>query len=165
MTASNQSSSADTAKLPPAREIQTLIEDLTTPDWDTKKAFASHRRAWIVQCLRTVLSQINAAPAATTELTCEFAQMLPGGKLDDSTYEKIETALDNADAPCTKDGKWLSLHERIAALTSTEPQTVGIIERLCKPETGGTIVDVLADYRAIRRDALALSRGQKEGER
>lgn len=50
------------------------------------------------------------------DLTCDFAQSLPGGKLDDSTYEKIETALDRADAPCMKDGKWLSLHERIAAL-------------------------------------------------
>ena len=51
------------------------------------------------------------------ELTADFAQSLPGGKLDDSTYSKIEDALDRIDAPMTgDDGRWLSLHERIAAL-------------------------------------------------
>lgn len=52
------------------------------------------------------------------ELTADFVRALPGGKLDDSQYEEIETALDRADAPCqATDGRWLTLAERVAALT------------------------------------------------
>lgn len=43
------------SRLPPEKEIRALIDDFIVPDWDTKKAFASHRRAWIVQCLLAVL--------------------------------------------------------------------------------------------------------------
>lgn len=43
-------------ELPAAKEIEALISDFTEPDWDTKTAFASHRRSWIVQCLRAALS-------------------------------------------------------------------------------------------------------------
>lgn len=51
------------------------------------------------------------------ELTADFTQSLPGGRLDDSTYEKIEAALDRINAPATsEDDKWLSLHERVGAL-------------------------------------------------
>lgn len=60
----------------------------------------------------------------STDLTADFAQSLPGGELDDSTYSKIEDALDRISAPMTADdGRWLSLHERIDALQtpSTEP--------------------------------------------
>lgn len=50
----------------------------------------------------------------TDELTADFARALPGGKLDDSTYEAIESALDKAGAPCqASDGRWLNLPERI----------------------------------------------------
>lgn len=38
-----------------------------------------------------------------------------------------------------------------------QPSWQPIIERLCKPESGHTIHDVVANYRAIRRDALAIS--------
>jgi hypothetical protein len=52
----------------------------------------------------------------TDELTADFTRSLPGGKMDDSTYEAIESALDKADAPMqTTDGRWLSLAERVAA--------------------------------------------------
>src|SRR4051812_6110102 len=43
-------------ELPAAKEIEALISDFTEPDWDTKTAFASPRRSWIVQCLRAALS-------------------------------------------------------------------------------------------------------------
>lgn len=53
----------------------------------------------------------------TDELTADFTRSLPGGKLDDSTYEAIESALDKADAPMHgDDGRWLSLAERVAAV-------------------------------------------------
>lgn len=50
----------------------------------------------------------------TEELKADFVRSLPGGKLDDSDYEAIETALDKAGAPCqASDGRWLGLAERI----------------------------------------------------
>lgn len=42
--------------LPPRREIQNLIDDFIVPDDDTERAFASHRRSWVVQCLQAALS-------------------------------------------------------------------------------------------------------------
>jgi len=51
------------------------------------------------------------------ELTADFAKALPGGCLDDSTFEQIETVLDRLNAPCRGPrGAWLTLPERIAGL-------------------------------------------------
>lgn len=41
---------------------------------------------------------------------------LPDGTLDESTFWQIETALDQADAPCMEGNRWLTLPERIIAL-------------------------------------------------
>ena len=49
-------------------------------------------------------------------LVATMTRALPDGKMDDSTFEQIETALDHADAPCMEDNRWLTLPERIAAL-------------------------------------------------
>jgi hypothetical protein len=65
-------------------------------------------------------------------LTVDFAQALPDGRLDDATYEKIEAALDKADAPSTKNGKWLSLHERIAALALSRPAPQAAADPICR---------------------------------
>ena len=58
------------------------------------------------------------------ELKPDFLRSLPGGSLDDSTFQAIEDALDRADAPCRADGdkgRWLTLTERIAALAAPTP--------------------------------------------
>lgn len=51
----------------------------------------------------------------------------------------------------------------VQSLNAAQPSWQPIIERLCKPEAGHTIHDVVANYRAIRRDALALSSTQSDG--
>ncbi len=50
-------------KLPPVHEIKALIQDFETPDDDTERAFASHRRKWILWCLEACLS-LGAQPQA-----------------------------------------------------------------------------------------------------
>lgn len=62
--------------------------------------------------------QCRAAPAGSGEvLTADMTKALPGGALDDTTFQQIEDALDRADAPMRDEsGKWLTLSERIAAL-------------------------------------------------
>jgi hypothetical protein len=58
-----------------------------------------------------------AGPISGYELTADFVRALPGGKMDDSAFEAIETALDRADASCRdEDGRWLTLPERVADL-------------------------------------------------
>jgi hypothetical protein len=50
-------------------------------------------------------------------LTADFARAFPGGAVEDSTIEAIETTLDHFDAPCRDNvGRWLTLPERIEAL-------------------------------------------------
>jgi hypothetical protein len=49
-------------------------------------------------------------------LTAEMTRGLPDGKMDDSTYEQIEVALDRVCAPCKMGTKWLTLAQRIDAL-------------------------------------------------
>lgn len=51
-----------------------------------------------------------------TELTADFTRALPGGKLDDATYEAIESALDRAGATIQDGPRWLTLAERVDAL-------------------------------------------------
>lgn len=46
----------------------------------------------------------------------DYINPLLGGIVDDSTYEQIEQALDKILAPARKDGKWLSVVERIKCL-------------------------------------------------
>lgn len=54
--------------------------------------------------------------ASPPPLTPDFAQSLPGGKMDNATYAAIEDALDKIDAPMqSESGAWLTLPERIAA--------------------------------------------------
>jgi len=52
----------------------------------------------------------------THDLKMTCARLLPGGKMDDSTYEQIEDALDKIEAPMTEGGRWLTLVERILAI-------------------------------------------------
>lgn len=61
-------------------------------------------------------------------LSADMLRSLPGGQMDDSTFEAVETALDQAAAPMREGeaGRWLTLPERVAALaaagaTSVEP--------------------------------------------
>jgi hypothetical protein len=64
---------------------------------------------------------VYAQPQTAPELTATCQKLLPGGIIDDATYAEIEDALDRADAPATVGGRWLKLHERIAALTAERP--------------------------------------------
>jgi hypothetical protein len=58
----------------------------------------------------------QAADAA--DLVPTMARGLPGGVMDESTYQAIEDALDRVSAPCTaSDGRWLTLPERVLALS------------------------------------------------
>lgn len=52
----------------------------------------------------------------SADLTADFARALPGGKLDDATYETIESALDRAGATIQDGPRWLTLPERVDAL-------------------------------------------------
>ena len=61
-----------------------------------------------------LVSEERARIAAS--LTRTMQQSLPGGRLDDSSYENVERALDEAGAPLRQGERWLSLHERITAL-------------------------------------------------
>lgn len=55
-------------------------------------------------------------------LEANFTRSLPGGKMDDSTYEQIENALDKIEAPMrSPEGKWLTLVERILAIGPLTP--------------------------------------------
>ena len=50
------------------------------------------------------------------DLHADFTRALPGGKLDDATYEAIESALDRAGATIQDGPRWLTLAERVDAL-------------------------------------------------
>lgn len=107
------------------------------------------------------------------ELTADFVRALPGGKLDDSQYEEIETALDRADAPCqATDGRWLTLAERVAALTLPPVPGVDreVVARIIHPKALRTAEEWMVEpwcsdfvaanneveyYEAERRVALA----------
>jgi hypothetical protein len=66
---------------------------------------------------RKALAALSTPSPERAELTADFAKAFPGGAVDNSTFEAIESALDKADAPCQgPDGRWLTLPERIAAL-------------------------------------------------
>lgn len=87
------------------------------------------RRAYMVM----VDARPNNGPAAEgatlgegRELRPDFANALPGGALDLSTFQEIENALDAADAPMQVEGKWLTLPQRIAAMCEA-PQRGGWI--------------------------------------
>jgi hypothetical protein len=67
-----------------------------------------------------VVERLNAPPALPT-LMADFTKSLPGGALDDSTYEQIEDALDAIDAPMTDGPRYMTLVERIKALRPTLP--------------------------------------------
>lgn len=91
----------------------------------------------ILKALAT--SSPSPAQGGDTELKPDFLRSLPGGSLDDSTFQAIEDALDRAEAPCRADGdkgRWLTLPERIAAL-SASPQ----------PEAGEARIDYLRKSR------------------
>lgn len=64
--------------------------------------------------------RIDVPSTPTQPAAADFARALPGGQMDDSTFEAIEDALDRADTPSMIDGRWLTLPERIAALP-TQP--------------------------------------------
>lgn len=62
------------------------------------------------------------------ELKPDFLRALPGGTMDDSTFQDVEDALDRAGAPCRADGdkgRWLTLAERVAALSQPGPASEG----------------------------------------
>jgi hypothetical protein len=110
-------------------------------------------------------------PSAVAALTCDFQRGLPGGALDDSDYEAIESALDAIDAPMTDRGRWLSLVERVRAVRKSEvlenvtaslAAAISLLER--SPKTAAPsdkmFDQMLADYRAsLGRARAALSDG------
>jgi hypothetical protein len=65
--------------------------------------------------------QEDSSPQTAPELTATCQKLLPGGIIDDATYAEIEDALDRAEAPSIVGGRWLKLHERIAALAAERP--------------------------------------------
>jgi hypothetical protein len=77
-------------------------------------------RLWLRSWQKEVAA-LRAEPQTAPELTATCQKLLPGGIIDDATYAEIEDALDRADAPATVGGRWLKLHERIAALTAERP--------------------------------------------
>lgn len=81
-------------------------------------------RKWSPLC-QAILASLSTPTAPVETLTFDMTKALPGGSIDNSTFEDIEFALDRADAPSRVDGKWLTLPERIAALT-TPPARVAI---------------------------------------
>jgi len=67
-------------------------------------------------CTITVTQRGRAV--ARGDLVATMTRGLPDGRMDDSTFEDVETALDRADAPCMDGDRWLTLPERIAAITT-----------------------------------------------
>jgi len=66
-------------------------------------------------------------------LVADMTRALPGGTMDDSTFEAIEEALDRADAPSMDGSRWLTLPERISALRSESVKpAAGEIEQIAK---------------------------------
>lgn len=88
------------------------------------------RRLWwqaeYVPAIRREIERLEKAGFTVTvpELTATCTKLLPGGKLDDSTYSEIEDALDRIEAPMTDGGRWLTLAERIAAIRLNDPAKV-----------------------------------------
>lgn len=75
-----------------------------------------------IDALAAHAAQPASEPMVTDGLIMDFQRSLPGGTLDDATYDAIETALDQADAPCTgADGRWLKLHERVMGIIAVSP--------------------------------------------
>lgn len=109
---------------------------LATEDVDALQAIGDefgvrageNRVAGVRRILTEQRSQIEAAQlpidrAAVDTLTANFAKALPGGGMDDCAYSQIEDALDSIEAPMTTDqGKWLTLPERIRALSPSSPK-------------------------------------------
>ncbi|MEP9376154.1 hypothetical protein ABLE91_05530 [Aquabacter sp. CN5-332] len=95
--------------------------------------------AWVLSELRGIRSALVTEPAPEAPLTADFTKVLPGGMLDDATYETVQDALDKADAPCQgTGGKWLTLPERIAALaTGSAPEAPVSEEAVAWKESDG----------------------------
>ncbi len=68
------------------------------------------------RCIAQGLDEIPIPAADALALKPDMLRALPGGKIDDSTYEAIEGALDRIEAPLTDGKRWLTLPERIDAL-------------------------------------------------
>lgn len=91
---------------------QTNTHEINVTMWDGSREFAVRDKA--AAALLRKLQQ-----GADKPLTADMAKALPGGTIDDTTFDQIEHALDRAGAPaCDESGKWLTLSQRIAALAS-----------------------------------------------
>lgn len=105
--------------------LQVFAEDGLNPSRQT-----AEKRDEALAKARAILSRLPVA-AGGGELQADFTRSLPGGKLDDSTYEAIEEALDKADATVRgTDGRWLTLPERVTALQSDLDATRDEVGRL-----------------------------------
>ncbi len=90
------------------------------------------------ELLTAAIVKIDRATAfSSEELVADMTRVLPGGGKDDSSFSAIEDALDMADAPMIIDGKWLTLVERIAALSNPLPRVSDEPERciICNGRT------------------------------
>jgi hypothetical protein len=75
------------------------------------------RRPQTHAALKALAQAIVDEGCAAEELRADFTKALPGGAIDDSTFEAVEEALDRAEAPARgEDGHWLTLPERVASL-------------------------------------------------
>lgn len=101
-------------------EQQSSADSAHVEDLDYWREEARDIRA-INEELRAEIERLSTLPQTAPELTATCQKLLPGGIIDDATYAEIEDALDRADAPATVGGRWLKLHERIAALTAERP--------------------------------------------
>lgn len=104
------------------------------------------------QTAETLLSRLFTTPhiAAPAELKADMTKVLPGGKLDDSTYSQIEDALDKIEAPMKDGTRWLTLPERIAAI-GEEVRSLEVSNRI----RGENVAILKADPADAERERLA----------
>lgn len=86
--------------------------------------------------LRAELGSTTLKVNEMEELKADFTKALPGGALDDATYEAIETALDKAEATIHAGGRWLTLPDRVAALAAAREEAEQDAHELTKALTG-----------------------------
>lgn len=125
------------ASLPPKREVQKLIEDFIAPDLDTEKAFASHRRSWIVQCLQALLT-LAGRPAEQPPVReeacgsegCDFFDMLWAWFADEGRAGRAEMRQRARDGLSADDFKEMLDEHEGELLGSRSPAAIGTKEQI-----------------------------------
>lgn len=95
---------------------------------------------------RPLMRKAPQEEQAPLEVSPDIARSLPDGSIDVATFEEIESALDQAEAPATEKGRWLKLHERIAMLAQER-------DAARNATAADTIEDAQAKIDQARREA------------